>query len=156
MDEFDRIDETMAKMKKEIEFLEKEVEMQAYISGLWLRYFRPLKSFVETNYPDTPLEEMIESAVMESDSWEDISEWVEEAREAERQFFERIEPYISDKTDAVSLRTEINFLKGVVRALLSTRETRLESYISEFKDWKKDVSTEIKSMLKNNNLICLE
>lgn len=156
MKEFGRREEIIAKQKREIEFLEKEVEMQAYISGLWIRYFKPLKAFVQSNYPNTTLEEIINSAVKESESWEDISEWVNEAREAEKQFFERIEPDIPDKTDVARLRTELNFLKGVVRALLSTRETKLESYLMEFKNWDNQIIEEIKSMLNKNNLVCLE
>ncbi|NLW32664.1 MAG: hypothetical protein GXY77_14545 [Fibrobacter sp.] len=156
MENYDFSEETIVKLKKEIQLLEDEIEIQAYISGLWIRYFKTMKAFVESKYSDTPLAEIVSLAAKESDSWEDVSQWLNEAKEAEKQFFERIEPDIPDSTDLEHLRIEVNFLKGVIRALLSTRETKLESFIGEYKNWGKEIDNEIENLLNQNNLVCTD
>lgn len=156
MENHDLSEEIISKLQKEIQLLEDEVEIQAYISGLWIRYFKTMKALVESKYPHTPLSEIVSWAAKESDSWEDVSQWLNEAKEAEKLFFERIEPDISSNTDLNNLRSEVNFLKGVVRSLLSTRETKLESFISEYKNWNKEINIEIDSLLHQNKLVCTD
>lgn len=142
------------KLLKEIRLLEEEVEAQAYINGLWIRFYTTMKKLVNKQYPDSALEEVVDSAVKESSSWEDIWGWIGEAKEAERQFFERVEDDLQDSSDLYRLKTEVDFLKGVVRALLSTREMRLESILTGYTDWNSEVGKEISDLLQQNGMAC--
>jgi len=107
-------------------------------------------------YSDTPLAEAVRESIKESKSWEDVKEWLTEAKRAETEFFERIKPDIDQISDLKQLKSEINFLKGVIRSLLSTREMKLESIICGYRNWNQEVNTEIEEMLKSNGFYCDE
>ncbi|NLD98485.1 MAG: hypothetical protein GX640_01305 [Fibrobacter sp.] len=140
------------KLLREIQLLEDEVEVQAYINGLWVRHYHTLKKAIESEVPGSVISDAVQSGVKESPSWEDVSDWLHEAKKAESEFFERIEPDILDSSDVQRLKSEINFLKGVIRALLSTREMKLETILSGYKEWNTEVNREISELLELNNL----
>lgn len=144
------------KLLKEIRQLEEEVETQAYINGLWVRYHQTLKQLIDSAYSDTPLADAVKESVKESSSWEDVKDWLNEAKRAESEFFERIGPDIEEPSDLRHLKSEVNFLKGVIRSLLSTREMKLETIISGFKSWNQEVNEEINELLKHNGFVCEE
>lgn len=157
MHENNDLQETIVqKLLKEIKLLEEEVETQAYINGLWVRYNQTLKQVVDSEYSDTPLAEAIRESIKEGKSWEDVKEWLIEAKKAETEFFERIKPDIEQLSDLKQLKSEINFLRGVIRSLLSTREMRLESIICGYRNWSQEINTEIEELLKNNGFYCEE
>ena len=55
MHENNDLQETVVqKLLKEIKLLEEEVETQAYINGLWVRYNQTLKQVIDSEYSDTP------------------------------------------------------------------------------------------------------
>lgn len=149
-------DTLVEKLNKEIKMLEEDVETQAYISGLWIRYFKAMKVYVNKEHPGTALADIVNSAIMESSSWEDVGIWLQDAKQAEKHFFEKVQEDVSDEADIHRLRTEIDFLKGVVRALLSTRENKLESLLSGYKNWKLELRNEIKELLDVSGLVCGE
>jgi hypothetical protein len=146
-------DALIEKMQKEIKFLEEEVEMQAYVSGLWVRYHNTMKKLINTEHSGTPLAEAVNSSIMEGNSWEDIWNWISEAKKSEKEYFERIESDIENPSDLKSLKTEVDFLKGVIRALLSTREMKLESVLIGYKEWNSELSKEICELLEHNGLV---
>lgn len=157
MHEDNELQETIVqKLLKEIKLLEEEVETQAYINGLWVRYNQTLKQVIDSECSDTPLAEAIRESIKESKSWEDVKEWLTEAKRAETEFFERIKPDIDQLSDLKHLKSEINFLRGVIRSLLSTREMKLESIISGYRNWNQEVNTEIEDLLKSNGFYCEE
>jgi hypothetical protein len=147
-------DTIVQKLLKEIKLLEEEVETQAYINGLWVRYNQTLKQVIDSEYSDTPLAEAVRESIKEGKSWEDVKEWLTEAKRAEREFFERINPDIDQLMDLKQLKSEINFLRGVIRSLLSTREMKLESIICGYRNWNQEVNTEIEELLKSNGFYC--
>ncbi|NLG17944.1 MAG: hypothetical protein GX556_11495 [Fibrobacter sp.] len=149
-------DTLIQKLNKEIKLLEEDVETQAYISGLWIRYFKAMKVYVNKEHPGTALADIVNSAIMESSSWEDVGIWLNDAKQAEKDFFEKVQDDVSDEADVHRLRTEVDFLKGVVRALLSTREIKLESLLSGYKNWKLELRNEIKDLLDVSGLVCSE
>lgn len=149
-------DMLVEKLRREIKLLEEDVETQAYISGLWIRYFNAMKAYVRKECPGTALADIVNSAIMESSNWEDISIWLKEAKEAEEQFFERVKDDFPEESDVRKLKKEIDFLKGVVRALLSCRETRLESLLKGYRNWNLELSDEIRELLEANGLMCTE
>lgn len=149
-------EKVVKKLLKEIKQLEEDVETQAYINGLWVRYHQTLKHLIDSEYSDTPLADAVKESIKESCSWEDIKDWLIEAKKAESEFFERIGSDIDEPSDLHQLKTEVNFLKGVIRSLLSTREMRLESIISGYKNWNQEVNEEIKALLKHNGFVCEE
>ncbi len=142
------------KLLKEIKQLEEEVETQAYINGLWVRYNQTLRQVIDSEYSDTPLADAVRESIKEGNSWEDVKEWLTEAKRAESEFFERIKPDIEQISDLKQLKSEVNFLKGVIRSLLSTREMKLESIICGYRDWNEEVSAEIEELLKRNGFYC--
>lgn len=144
------------KLLREIKQLEDEVEAQAYINGLWVRYHQTLKQLIDTAYSDTPLADAVKESIKESISWEDVRDWLTEAKKAESEFFERIKSDFEQPSDLHKLKTEINFLKGVIRSLLSTRQMKLESIISGYRNWNQEVNEEIDTLLKRNGLVCDE
>lgn len=144
------------KLLKEIKQLEEDVETQAYINGLWVRYNQTLRQVIDSEYSDTPLADAVRESIKEGRSWEDVKDWLIEAKKAESEFFERIKPDIEQPSDLKQLRSEVNFLKGVIRSLLSTREMKLESIISGYRNWNKEVDDEIDELLKNNGFTCDE
>ncbi|NLL14022.1 MAG: hypothetical protein GX267_11505 [Fibrobacter sp.] len=157
MHENNDLQETVVqKLLKEIKLLEEEVETQAYINGLWVRYNQTLKQVIDSEYSDTPLAEAVRESIKEGESWEDVKEWLIEAKKAETEFFERIEPDIDQLSDLKQLRSEVNFLKGVIRSLLSTREMKLESILCGYRNWNQELNTEIEELLKNNGFYCKE
>ena len=147
-------DTIVQKLLKEIKLLEEEVETQAYINGLWVRYNQTLKQVIDSEYSDTPLAEAVRESIKEGKSWGDVKEWLTEAKRAEREFFERINPDIDQLMDLKQLKSEINFLRGVIRSLLSTREMKLESIICGYRNWNQEVNTEIEELLKSNGFYC--
>lgn len=157
MHENNDLQETVVqKLLKEIKLLEEEVETQAYINGLWVRYNQTLKQVIDSEYSDTPLAEAVRESIKEGKSWEDVKEWLIEAKKAETEFFERIEPDIDQLSDLKQLRSEVNFLKGVIRSLLSTREMKLESILCGYRNWNQELNTEIEELLKSNGFYCEE
>lgn len=149
-------DTLVQKLLKEIKLLEEEVETQAYINGLWVRYNQTLRQVIDSEYSDTPLAEAVRESIKEGKSWEDVKEWLVEAKKAEIEFFERIKPDIDQLSDLKQLKSEINFLRGVIRSLLSTREMKLESIICGYRNWNQEVNNEIEELLKNNGFYCEE
>ncbi len=147
-------DTLVQKLLKEIKLLEEEVETQAYINGLWVRYNQTLKQVIDSEYSDSPLADAVRESIKEGKSWEDVKEWLVEAKKAETEFFERIKPDIDQLSDLKQLKSEINFLRGVIRSLLSTREMKLESIICGYRNWNQEVNTEIEELLKSNGFYC--
>ena len=150
------VTENVKKLASEVKFLEQEVEMQAYVSGLWVRYFNTIKQVVNREFPESRLADMVNSTIKESSSWEDVWEWLDDAKKAEQQFFETVKEDVEKETDVNRLRTEVNYLKGIVRALLSTRETRIEKLLNGYIDWNSEVDREIEVLLNESHVRCVE
>jgi hypothetical protein len=154
MDENEKADNSVPNLLKEIKILEEDVEMQAYINGLWVRHMTAIKELVNKEYPNSRLSDLINSSIQQSESWEDAFDWLENAKDSEQQFLEKSDDQMPPKSDDMQkVRAENHYLKGVIRALVSTRLSRLERILIGYIDWNRDLIDEIEDLILQSGLI---
>lgn len=154
MDENKNNDNSVSNLLKEIKILEEDVEMQAYINGLWVRHMTAIKELVNKEYPNSRLSDLINSSIQQSESWEDAFDWLENAKTSEQQFLEKAENLKTPQgEDLQKIRAENHYLKGVIRALLSTRLSRLERILIGYIDWNHDLVNEIEELILQSGLM---
>lgn len=157
MNEMENSELSVPNLLKEINLLEEDVEMQAYINGLWVKHFSTIKEFVNKEYPGSRLSDLINSSIGESSSWEDEWEWLENAKRSEREYLEKTDLIKPGKSsDIQTIKAENNYLRGIIRALLSKRLTRLEQILIGYVDWNRDLINEIEELLNTSGLVPLD